>query len=495
MNLNDDLKWRIFMLNAIDNTVDMEHRLTTTIASSQVCQNWQNVLLSSSSIWGRLVLITGYHASECSEEILLRSGGALLCVDADLTFPDDMDGGNLAIFFEIIEDIWERVESLRVVMNDNQATFDVYKRMWTAFDKPAPFLHEFSVKNPDLPEEAEIAINRSLFKDQAPRLRIFDCILIKLSSSSSWLRNLSEVLTVLSLISTVEVLKISSYNYYPKIKKLSLADRPLVPIPFSLKCFNLVTTVDMFVNIWSQIARPLSLTSCTINQTICFESREIPSTSTGRRKARMMKALRQIVSYHDDLDPPPNLRTLFIDIDIVSSTIILKRGTYSEIKFALTRYAIFTAESSFLFAIDAIPSIYSNVTNLAIGSNVMNYHFFGDIESILLKMNSVRNLTLGTIVDSSLLSTFYSNCSVAVNFSESDTHVPLIFPNLRSIRVQFWTEKCLMPLREYLFERSYVLEAPIKYLYIELHSQDKPKESLFSAIPGLEVILENGKMD
>jgi len=504
MNLYDDLKWKIFMLNAIDTTVEMRHRLKTTIATSQVCRDWRQIILSSSSIWGQLILIAGHQASGCLREVLLRSGDSLLCVDANFTLPDDMDEGNLAIFFKIIENNWERVESLRVVMDRKKAGEYICKRMLTAFDKPAPLLREFAVKNPRLwgPEEITIGNPWKVFKDQAPKLRIFDCIPITPSSSSSWLRNLSvlhftpasisQVLTVLSSNSTVEVLKISSYTYTPQSDDALLSDRQPVSIPSSLKSFSLVTTLGMFLNIWPLIVRPLeSTTLCTISQTICFVGTDMPLR---QHKQQLIKELNRIAHFHDDLNPPPDLRKL--TIDVVLRTVTLKRGPYSEFAMLMLTNPMLMFQSVFSFVADEFPSIYENVTNLEIGYTLMRYRSSNGIKSFLLKMHSVTDLTFGTIDNNRLLSLFYSNCASATSVLDTDMFVPLIFPNLRTIRVQRWTEESLIPLDEYLYRRSNVLKAPIKHLYIEVHSQDRPKEPqrFFSDIHGLEVTWDNGTM-
>ncbi|KAF9564285.1 hypothetical protein CPC08DRAFT_263893 [Agrocybe pediades] len=121
--LNHDILWSIFMLNASDQDFDdmTTIPLTTTIASSHVCRQWRQIILSSSQMWGRLFVVDGTYNRCCMEEVLTRSKVSPLWVygyvvygfmenyiEMDVTKEKERS----AFFLQTVERNWERVEVL-----------------------------------------------------------------------------------------------------------------------------------------------------------------------------------------------------------------------------------------------------------------------------------------------------------------------------------------------------------------------------------------------
>jgi len=60
-------------------------RVNSTKSASQVCPHWRNLILESSSIWARLVLIDKGKKKGWMEDVMRKTGSSLLWVEVDIT--------------------------------------------------------------------------------------------------------------------------------------------------------------------------------------------------------------------------------------------------------------------------------------------------------------------------------------------------------------------------------------------------------------------------
>ncbi|KAF8908621.1 hypothetical protein CPB84DRAFT_1767091 [Gymnopilus junonius] len=181
LQLDSDLLWSIFTLNA---DIFWEHNaLTNTRLASQVCRSWRNLLLTTPSIWGKLMDLDALSEAgdDWAHEVLRRSGDALLWIKIDLSLAVPLK----EFFLDILEKHWRRIQHLIVDVSSNDilATPD----RWSAFYLPAPHLetfkvHIFPVKKvlPGPQAELSIAWSKPLFANDAPMLRVFHATQYKL---------------------------------------------------------------------------------------------------------------------------------------------------------------------------------------------------------------------------------------------------------------------------------------------------------------------------
>jgi len=189
INLPSEILWHIFMLNASDQrehgTMTMEP-LVNTRNSSQVCHEWRHIIMSSSKMWGRLILFDDSQRKEWIEEVLRRSGSAPLWVycsvwrEEAITDKRRMDASSF--FFEILAKNWERVEVMvyMIVIHDEHEC-QKFARDWAFLHRPAPLLRVFSawaydtpsllVCCPNLPRP--VPVKKPLFSATSPLLHTF----------------------------------------------------------------------------------------------------------------------------------------------------------------------------------------------------------------------------------------------------------------------------------------------------------------------------------
>ena len=131
----------------------------------------------------------GSQSTGLLEEILRRSGDSPLCVNVNIApGSHDTKWTFLPIFLNIIEDAWDRVESLCAdIRGAHIISNEIDARIWAAFDKPAPLLQEFNV----MIETSVIKASSApyLFGNHAPRLLKLD-FRRAFSTSYSWFQNL-----------------------------------------------------------------------------------------------------------------------------------------------------------------------------------------------------------------------------------------------------------------------------------------------------------------
>ncbi len=182
-HLNEDILSYIFALNG-DMFSDI-HALRTTSITSQVCQRWRNLMLSTPTLWARLIDIDyfiGPLIDNWINELLRRSGTAPLWINSKEFPGDDIE----KILFRILSENWHRTQKLIVVnhtLNSNIVPM--------LFGYPAPYLETFDVHLEIRGlSDKEKAFTAHLFSGHAPILRRFDFGHWVIDHRAPWLCNL-----------------------------------------------------------------------------------------------------------------------------------------------------------------------------------------------------------------------------------------------------------------------------------------------------------------
>ncbi|CAA7261040.1 unnamed protein product [Cyclocybe aegerita] len=196
-NLDEDLLLNIFMINANMDEDPPEDRksiqhwgpraLTVTLNVSHVCRFWRQAMLSSPSLWGRLIDLDYLILlkEEWKREIIRRTGTSLLHVKGDHT---SNNPAFLPFLAYVLDVHWARIEILHV-----SAYFEnSYKGdLWSPIARPSKVLRTFRVALGAL--EKPIQSSQTLFGNDAPNLCDLELTApfqANLYMSSSWLSQL-----------------------------------------------------------------------------------------------------------------------------------------------------------------------------------------------------------------------------------------------------------------------------------------------------------------
>ncbi len=158
--LNFDVLWHIFDINA--DICDDDRALETTLATSYVCHDWRSLLLNSTSIWpGAHVMYLDHYMVEGFQEIIRRSGTALLWIKADSLYCYWSDMKHIPKF---IDEHWDRIQKLEMTIHDS------FVDRWTSLRRPAPHLESLRITfNCDSSKISDLV--QSLFSGSAALLR------------------------------------------------------------------------------------------------------------------------------------------------------------------------------------------------------------------------------------------------------------------------------------------------------------------------------------
>jgi len=174
-------------MNASDNAFHKQHRLTTTRITSQVCRQWRQVVLSSTKMWGRLILIESRQKIEWIEEVMRRAGPtSLLWIEFNSLGLLGHYESRLSLLSRILQD-WNRIESLTIITRSG---------LWSNILDPrttsAPVLRSFYIIDPNflIWDEAVDVIPGNLFSNSAPHLSTFFCTGFSIYSNKNLLSNL-----------------------------------------------------------------------------------------------------------------------------------------------------------------------------------------------------------------------------------------------------------------------------------------------------------------
>ncbi|KAF4613355.1 hypothetical protein D9613_010865 [Agrocybe pediades] len=187
--LHEELLRTIFLVNtdfvSEDNLV-RHSPLITARRCSQVCRRWRSIILSSSTIWGRVIDVNRLQQrkDDWRKEVFTRTGEAVLWVYGRL---DRLGRMWDTFLFTFLQTNWRRVQILVII--DSNHGLDRQKR-WAFLKEPAPQLRAIDIEQTFVPSGDSCP-----FTDDAPLLREYSVTGIgcRFPTNASWLPNLTSV--------------------------------------------------------------------------------------------------------------------------------------------------------------------------------------------------------------------------------------------------------------------------------------------------------------
>ncbi|KAF4619147.1 hypothetical protein D9613_004874 [Agrocybe pediades] len=187
--LPPELLLEIFAQNTLE--IYSPERLTTARYSSQVCQLWRSILLSSTFLWGRLLNLDSvvYASDEWRKEVVLRVGDAMLWIVGVVS-----DSRSHSFLMSLLREKWETVQLLQVDVE----LPEMLEEMRAIMLRKAPNLKTLKVRILRPRVYKLIALYddspRTLFDDFAPKLARFELDLVRsFNSNASWIFNLRSI--------------------------------------------------------------------------------------------------------------------------------------------------------------------------------------------------------------------------------------------------------------------------------------------------------------
>ncbi|KDR77975.1 hypothetical protein GALMADRAFT_244940 [Galerina marginata CBS 339.88] len=333
-SLNPDLLWLIFELNTTqDSTSDSVFGLSsnstsssqstipaivTTRNTSQVCTSWRNILLESSSLWGRLIDLDmlDQPTNHWRNEILRRAGSAYLWITGNILGTTEQSTHVRTFFFSIIgdRDCWNRIQRIIVYLD----ILDISDERWKALCNRAPNLEIFKVTNPwamDLTTPmfysppSSSSRHGTLFGNDAPSLRTFDADQIYFGHNASWLSHLrhirfqawfppSHIITLLPAMPHLESLRYS--HIFQK-----LDGGPVDNSANSLPCIHLPNLTMLYLEV--QLGDLLLIMEHLTPAPGCALSISVDDTLAEYTPAPAPQALSKYTRSYFAIHPPKNL--------------------------------------------------------------------------------------------------------------------------------------------------------------------------------------------
>ena len=143
--------------------------------TSQVCSTWREIILSSPSLWARIIDLGGLtqRSNDWRHEVLERSQKSLLSIQGTI-YAEPKHALQRSFFLGMISDQWERIRHLQVTIHVKESMdCDAWNSLW----RPSPTLEKFALAVVT-PKGARIHIpntpNQTFFSNVAPRLQTFD---------------------------------------------------------------------------------------------------------------------------------------------------------------------------------------------------------------------------------------------------------------------------------------------------------------------------------
>ncbi|KJA19427.1 hypothetical protein HYPSUDRAFT_204642 [Hypholoma sublateritium FD-334 SS-4] len=163
--LDYDILWCIIQINA--DMFNYDGALETTLATSRVCRNWRNFMLSTDSIWAHLVDLDHrlWRTAEGSTELIRRSGTALLWMKLHYYMYRPHD--RIVHVPNILGKHLDQVQRLEVSLTCK------YGDQWSLVYVPAVDFESFSItlEHESYRSNIAIPIHSSLFGGSVPLLR------------------------------------------------------------------------------------------------------------------------------------------------------------------------------------------------------------------------------------------------------------------------------------------------------------------------------------
>ncbi|KAF4613170.1 hypothetical protein D9613_010899 [Agrocybe pediades] len=316
--LHEELLWRIFMENADFPDDYMRWRinhlqvrpLIVARRCSQVCRRWRYILLSSSSIWRRMIDMDALiyrPETYWKEEVLSRAGQAPLWVYGTMKRCHAPD------FLFFIQSNWHRLQALTIFepFSEPWVLLPQQRQMlWECLKAPAPNLQRIHIQLYD----STTAVPKSypFFSDHAPVLNEFHILSrpYKFSHTAPWARTISTVTFVKSLFTTEEILQ--ALKYMPQLGHLIVEDRGIpagdtleispIHLPH-LKTLTLSTVglLEATIILKSIVPSP----GCCLNVYLAYHSFSTPEFEHYQRAS-----IKHVISYYS-LYPPSVLELKF----------------------------------------------------------------------------------------------------------------------------------------------------------------------------------------
>jgi len=264
MTLNQDILWSIFMINASDLTVKKRERLATTRLTSQVCRQWRQQVLTSSQLWGRLILLAPYQRKEWMEEIMTRACESRIWLEISIPLGTSVEEADslFSSFITVLHDCWDRIEMLEAFIASGCLSEQPNNQLWLHMSKPAPNLRLFAFSDPGHRDRGKVPLSPTIFASNAPMLRSLTST-FKIIHHAKWLSgletlrfipdsldNLSEVLQWTPRLCALRISAPARLFSLPRAKctKLQLLAPFLLP---KLAYIEAEMTVEAFTSLWS----------------------------------------------------------------------------------------------------------------------------------------------------------------------------------------------------------------------------------------------------
>ncbi|PPQ70677.1 hypothetical protein CVT26_014616 [Gymnopilus dilepis] len=185
LQLTNDNMLDIFFLDA--NIFHEESALQTILQCSHVCTPWRALLLSTPSIWARVLDVDQLIkiSSAGQVEILSRTGNAPLWLSANIR--GNSKAGDL-LSFSLIRDHWNRIEHLKLCISHLDG-----REMWPVLARPAPILRTFELSTSQKGLMDTNSSEMPLFSNRAPVLQSFVGECLPLNLSAPWLRGIRQL--------------------------------------------------------------------------------------------------------------------------------------------------------------------------------------------------------------------------------------------------------------------------------------------------------------
>ncbi len=215
--INNDVLLCIFSFNG--DMFSDEKALDTTRISSQVCRQWRDVMLESSSLWAKLIdidFIYELRTDDWRSELIRRSGTAPLWILARINEPLRRYGMR---FVELVTGNWHRIQKLVIFRYSDV----VLPR--SVMYLPAPELEHCEVPCRAIHRVCEKdKQTEPLFANHVPKLRTLHISSCSLDRKASWLchlhslvldssYNITAILGILAVTRSLQELKIDN-NFY-----------------------------------------------------------------------------------------------------------------------------------------------------------------------------------------------------------------------------------------------------------------------------------------
>ncbi|KAF9554166.1 hypothetical protein CPC08DRAFT_753835 [Agrocybe pediades] len=184
IRLPSELWLDIFMKNT-ERDDRLHQRLRTARHCSQVCQLWRKILLSSASVWGRLVDLDYLQqgTDEWKDLILSRAGSALLWITGRISL------STWRFVVALLDEKWENVQILDVW--ESRVAFLYPEGTGAFFGRPAPNLESLSIR---LYNRWPFPKTFTLFSDVAPRLTEIEAsFFLNINSTFTWLSQIHRI--------------------------------------------------------------------------------------------------------------------------------------------------------------------------------------------------------------------------------------------------------------------------------------------------------------